>query len=117
MHNINANTPLTIVFLGTKDNLIPVATAERYKELMEAKGRRCDLHLYDGQPHAFFNFSNKLHYTKTVLEMDRFLTSLGYLKGEPTLQNKPDAEPENRGRGHITNKELTRENGLNEKRA
>jgi acetyl esterase/lipase len=91
MHNISENTPPTIVFLGTRDKLIPVSTAEKYKKLMEAKGRRCDLHLYDGQPHGFFNFRNEEYYTKTVLEMDRFLVSLGYLKGEPTLPYKPDA--------------------------
>jgi hypothetical protein len=30
------------------------------------------------------------NYTKTVIEMDRFLASLGYLKGELRSQNKPD---------------------------
>lgn len=91
IHNIDENTPPTIVFLGTKDKLIPVATARKYKQLMEAKGRRCDLHLYRGQPHAFFNFKNEEYYIKTVLAMDRFLASLGYTKGEPTLQDKAGA--------------------------
>lgn len=91
MHNINETTPPTIVFLGTKDSLIPVETAKEYKRLMEARGRRCDLHLYEGQPHGFFNYKSRENYTKTVVEMDRFLLSLGYLKGEPTLQHKPDA--------------------------
>lgn len=84
MHNISEKTPPTIVFLGTKDKLIPVATAKEYKRLMEEKGRRCDLHLYEGQPHGFFNYTKRDNYTKTVIEMDRFLASLGYLKGEPT---------------------------------
>lgn len=88
MHNIAENTPPTIVFLGTKDSLIPVSTAENYKKEMESKGRRCDLHLYKDQPHGFFNYSRKDNYRKTVIEMDRFLTSLGYLKGEPTLKNE-----------------------------
>lgn len=91
MHNIDAHTPPTVVFLGTKDKLIPVATAEKYKKLMEEKGRRCDLHIYKDQPHGFFNFKNRNYYTKTLMEADRFLASLGYLGGEPTLQNKADA--------------------------
>ena len=37
---------------------------------------------------AFFNFKDKENYTKTVIEMDVFLESLGYLKGKPSLQNK-----------------------------
>ncbi len=88
MHNISTKTPPTIVFLGTKDHLIPVKTAEEYKKRMEDKGRRCDLMLYEGQGHAFFNFKDKEYYTKTVIEMDVFLESLGYLKGKPSLQNK-----------------------------
>lgn len=85
MHNIRATTPPTVVFLGTKDKLIPVATAEAYQQAMEEKDRRCELHLYEGQPHGFFNVRNKEYYTRTVVEMDRFLQSLGFLKGKPTL--------------------------------
>jgi acetyl esterase len=94
IHNISKDNPPTIVFLGTKDKLIPVKTAKKYKRLMEEKGRRCDLHLYEGQPHGFFNYTKKENYTKTVIEMDRFLASLRYLEGEPILQNKKDATHE-----------------------
>ena len=86
MHNIDSNTPPTIVFLGTKDALIPAATAEAYQKRMQESGNRCDLHLYEGQPHGFFNYNQKENYTKTVIAMDRFLASLGYLVGEPTIQ-------------------------------
>jgi acetyl esterase/lipase len=91
MHNIRKGAPPTIVFLGTNDSLIPVATAERYKELMEAAGSRCDLHLYEGAAHGFFNFKRPGHYfEKTVLEMDRFLQSLGYLEGPATIEVPAD---------------------------
>lgn len=87
MHNIRKGAPPTIVFLGTKDKLIPVATAKKYKAAMEKVGGRCDLHLYEGQPHGFFNKSrNPRHYYLTVLEMDKFLASLGWLEGEPTIK-------------------------------
>ncbi len=80
MHNIAVGAPPTIVLLGTEDALIPVATAETYKARMEAVGSRCDLFLYEGQPHGFFNFKNREYYDKTVAEMDHFLVSLGYLE-------------------------------------
>jgi acetyl esterase/lipase len=83
MHNIDEKTPPTIVFLGSKDALIPVASVEKYKKLMEAKGRRCELRVYEGRTHGFFNYRNFEDYTKTVEEMDLFLESLGYLKGKP----------------------------------
>lgn len=80
MHNLSKKTPPTIVFLGTDDKHIPVATAEKYKAMMEAKGVRSDLHIYQGQKHGFFNIKNTEYYKKTVAEMDHFLVSLGYLE-------------------------------------
>jgi len=70
MNNIDKETPPTVVFLGTKDSLIPVATAEKYKKLMEQSSVRCDLHLYENQPHGFFN---KAKYYETLFEADKFL--------------------------------------------
>jgi acetyl esterase len=79
-HNISAGAPPTIFFLGTKDDLIPVTTAEKFKADMEKAGNRCDLFLYEGQKHGFFNFRNLEYYEKTVRETETFLRSLGYLK-------------------------------------
>lgn len=76
MHNLDASVPPTLVQLGTKDDLIPVAIAEAYKATMDELGIRCDLILYDGQPHGFFN---KAKYEETVQAADDFLVSLGYL--------------------------------------
>ena len=88
MHNITKETPPTIVFLGTKDALIPVATAKTYQQKMEAVDARCDLHLYEDQAHGFFNAGrgDGKHYRLTVIEMDRFLGSLGWLQGKPTMK-------------------------------
>ena len=87
MHNLGKGTPPTIVFLGDKDSLIPVSTAEAYKKKMEDAGCRSELRVYAGQPHGFFNQGKKGgYYQKTVLEMDKFLISLGWLKGKPTIE-------------------------------
>ena len=53
--NIGEKAPPSIVILGTKDIYIPVSTAERYKKIMNEKGHRCDLHIYEGKEHGFFN--------------------------------------------------------------
>ena len=80
LHNITAGAPPTIVFLGSRDKLVPVATAEAYQERMQAVGARCDLHVYEGQGHGFFNRDRSADsYAATVAEMDRFLASLGWL--------------------------------------
>src|SRR5690606_32257238 len=54
-HNIGKKSPPNIVFLGTEDKLIPVATAEEFRAKMEAVGVESELHLYQDQPHGFFN--------------------------------------------------------------
>jgi len=85
LHNIRAGTPPTIIFLGTKDKLIPVSTGMKYKSEMEKFGNRCDLNLYEGAGHGFFNHKNIDNYKKTVEEADAFLQSIGFLKKYPTV--------------------------------
>ncbi|MDT8432364.1 MAG: alpha/beta hydrolase fold domain-containing protein, partial [Bacteroidales bacterium] len=80
LHNITAGAPPSVVFLGTNDRLIPVSTAENFKRKMEEAGNRCDLFLYEGQQHGFFNYQHPEHYRKTLLEAARFLESLGYIR-------------------------------------
>ena len=89
LHNISAQIPPTLVLSGGEDKLIPAATIRRFAELMKAAGRRCEVHIYEGQSHGFFNYSSRENYRQTVIEADRFLASLGFLTGEPTLSSQP----------------------------
>jgi acetyl esterase/lipase len=87
LHNLKPGAPPTIVFLGTADKLIPVATAKEYQAKMQENGDRCELRLYDGQPHGFFNYreSTQAFYYRTLFEADKFLASLRWIEGEPTI--------------------------------
>lgn len=82
LHNIRKGMPPAIVFLGTKDKLIPVKTAENFRDRMKAVGSRSELVLFEGQPHGFFNYgrNGNKYYLKTVKAMDEFLASLGYVE-------------------------------------
>jgi len=82
MHNISVKSPPTLVFLGTRDKLIPVATGREYKRRMDEVGRRCELKLYRGKKHGFFNVKKVRNYVSTVKEMDKFLVSLGFLEAK-----------------------------------
>ena len=86
LDNIKKEAPPTILFLGTEDKLIPVETAQYYKVVMEKVGSRCDLKLYEGEGHGFFNYKHFEFYKNTVLEIDEFLQLLGYLKKEPFVK-------------------------------
>jgi acetyl esterase len=87
LHNLKPGTPPSIVFLGTDDKLIPVKTAQSYQQKMQAQGDRCDLHLFEGQAHGFFNFSKaqKFYFYRTLSDTDQFFVSLGWLEGKPTI--------------------------------
>jgi acetyl esterase/lipase len=87
LHNIQAGAPPTILFLGTQDALIPTETAKYYTTIMEKVGSRCDLKLYGGQAHGFFNYQNLEYYKQTILETDKFLQSLGYLSKKNHRRN------------------------------
>jgi len=83
-HNITPDDPPAIVFLGRNDALIGVPVVERFQSNMTKAGVRCETRFYEGQPHGFFN--KDPWKTITLAEADKFLASLGWLKGEPTLQ-------------------------------
>ncbi len=88
MHNIRKGIAPTIVFLGTKDSLIPVATGKKFQAAMRKAGSQSELELYVGRAHGFFNHGrgNGSDYQDTIRKMDRFLGFLGYLEGKPTLR-------------------------------
>ena len=86
-HNISADDPPTIVFLGGNDALIPVPTAERFDALLQDAGVQSELWVYPNQPHGFFNESkSRTSFVDTVLRMDAFLVSLGWLDGAADRQ-------------------------------
>lgn len=89
MHNIEKGAPPTIVFLGSKDSIIPVATLKEFKKRMVEAGSRCDAWIYEGKSHGFFNHGDNGNpcYDSTVFKADKFLSSLKCLEGEPTLKD------------------------------
>ena len=79
--------PPGIVFLGSSDSLVPVKTAHDFKQKMSDACVKSEVHIFEGMPHGFFNHGrngNKPYY-ETVVAMDRFLASLGWIEGPPTL--------------------------------
>jgi arylsulfatase A-like enzyme/acetyl esterase/lipase len=76
-HHITADDPPAIVFLGTKDDLIPVRTLESFAANMEKVGVRCETHYYEGRAHGFFNAPADKK--ETIAKCDAFLVSLGWI--------------------------------------
>ncbi len=79
LHNIGFDAPPTIFFLGTEDVLIPVETAQYYRTVMQKTGSICELHLYKGEGHGFFNYNKPDNYWSTIHKTEKFLEDLGYI--------------------------------------
>lgn len=80
-HNISADDPPAIVFLGENDALIPVATAERFQRLSQEAGLVSELVKYPGQHHGFFNekVAKGKYYRDTLEKSIAFLNQLGWM--------------------------------------
>ncbi|MEO2026723.1 MAG: alpha/beta hydrolase fold domain-containing protein [Fuerstiella sp.] len=82
-HNISKDDPPAIVFFGSEDSLVPVSTAKKFDVDLKAVGVKSEVWIYEGQPHGFFNESKSQEsFLDTVLKMDDFLVSLGWLNGK-----------------------------------
>jgi acetyl esterase/lipase len=81
LHNIDSTAPPTLFILGTKDQLIPVKTAEEFKMRMEKAGKDCELHLFEGEGHPVFYYAKELteNYLKILELSDSFLQRHHYL--------------------------------------
>ncbi len=89
MHNVRGELPPMLYMVGDLDNLAPVEVAEEFARLVKECGGRCDLHIYPGHKHGFFNIrkgNDARGFYLTLVEMDKFLASLGYLVGDNEVE-------------------------------
>lgn len=86
-HHVDADLPPTLILIGTKDFLID--GNRQFAEKAQQAGNRCELDLYEGRTHGFFNYGRQKgneDFVATLESSDRFLTSLGWLAGEPNVK-------------------------------
>ncbi len=81
IHRITRAAPPTIIFHGAADETVPVAQARAFKEAMQEAGARCELEIYEGCGHGFFNYrgGDNPYYRDTIEAAQWFLASLGYV--------------------------------------
>jgi acetyl esterase len=85
---LSKSAPPAVIFFGTGDRMLAMGT--EYASKAKGLGVRAELYTAADQPHGFFNRSPWLE--ATTAETDRFLASLGYLTGDPTVKVKADAK-------------------------
>lgn len=84
-NHVRPDLPPTLILIGTKDFLI--GGNREFTDKMKAAGNRCELTLYEDQSHGFFNYGRggNEYFRQTLTATDKFLASLGYLQGPPTV--------------------------------
>jgi acetyl esterase len=90
---IRPGLPPTIIMHGKNDQAVPYPTVEKFSLAMKEAGNRCDLIGFEGAGHGFFNWNEtnfadrRKFYVETLRDADQFLTSLGWIKGDPTIDH------------------------------
>ena len=83
---LKQGTVPAILFFGTADAL--KSHGDEFLAKSRELGNRCELWTAAGQPHGFFN--RQPWTAATAIRADKFLASLGYLQGAPTLKAADD---------------------------
>ena len=81
---IEPGIPPTLVMIGDQDKFIDPETVKSFQTKLQDVGTRCDLALYPGAKHSFFDNSEEW-VIETLGRADTFLSSLGILQGKPSV--------------------------------
>lgn len=89
-HTLTAGTPPMMIIHAEDDQIIPCTEPQAYKRLADSLGVRCDLHLYPGRHHGFFNYVvRKDDFESSMMIAHRFLAEFGWIPGESILPVGP----------------------------
>jgi len=88
--HLQRGSPPALLLFGTADPL--KGQGDEYRKKAAALGVRVDEYAQENLGHAFFNNSPWLEHT--LVAADRFLASLGFLEGEPTVREPSPEELE-----------------------
>ena len=77
-HHLRAGLPPTLVLSGSKDGLISPDLLEKFKSEMTQAGNRCEVKIYPGAGHGFFNYGRdeNQYFQPTMWQFEQFLDSV-----------------------------------------
>ncbi len=77
--HVGRGLPPTLILHGTADTIVPFENSVEFKRVAEAAGNRCDLVVFEGAEHGFFNSpefdaqASKKLYVEALADIDAFL--------------------------------------------
>ena len=74
--------------MGERDKHTSLEKTKLYGETMKKNGNHCEVIIYPGQKHGFFNLQKggKEYFSKTLIAADNFLVSQNLLKGDEMVE-------------------------------
>ena len=84
MAAIAPGLPPMLIFHGSTDRVIPIESSILFAKKMKKKKNFCEVVVYEGQGHGFFNFNVSFDlYQGTLLTLDDFMVSQGFIEPDP----------------------------------
>ena len=85
--HVKPGSPPMLIIHGDADTIVPVEQSHSMEKAMKKAGNRCDLIVLKGVNHAFaiVGYGTEETIVCSLMEADRFLASLGFLAGKPTI--------------------------------
>lgn len=82
LQHVDGQVPATLILQGTDDRDVPVATAIKFCDAVISVHGRCELALYEGAKHGFFNdeIDGGRYFNATNERITLFLTQLGFIQ-------------------------------------
>jgi acetyl esterase/lipase len=102
INNIRRGLPPCIVLVGDKDKVLPKPTALKFEKMMKKAGNDCEVRIYPGGEHTFFNYgyagkmgypkgTKNRYYYEVLQDADDFLVNHGYLERHIKAEIPEDA--------------------------
>lgn len=89
---VRPGAPPTVIFHGTQDTTVPIASVARFEERMKAAGNDCVLFPHEGKSHGFYR--GPANFAAVAEQADRFLIRQKVLAGEPTVSEPAEPPPQ-----------------------
>lgn len=78
---IRKKLPPMLIFQGSSDRVVPALSVERFAKRMKRKKNICEIEMFQGKGHGFFNFNvDAVCYEATINTTDRFLVEQGFFE-------------------------------------
>jgi acetyl esterase len=84
--SISSDDPPGLIQVGDQDGLLPPDDLKLVLDTCQKAGIRMESVVYPGEGHSFFSVNDSLdRFLETTVASDKFLASLGWVQGPPTL--------------------------------